>query len=151
MSTCGNRKSCWAKVSCCVHAGRDAMRANQCRTHEEHASRPVYPCQVHANGCPDLVVLVAYATACSPCVLSCRVFQRTLCASPNLMLACMQTSAAPNTSLVVRGARGSQRMRSQHAMSAAGMGVASRLSKAATCLQYEDTKLLCTHACSAGH
>ena len=42
-------------------------------------------------------------------------------------------------------------MRSQAAIKAAGIGVASRLSKEAICLQYDDTRLLCTHACKAAH
>ena len=44
-----------------------------------------------------------------------------------------------------------QSVRSQAATKAAGIGVASRLSKDATCLQYDETRLLCTHACRAAH
>ena len=108
-------------------------KGRQATGHDVRASRPESPCQAHANGCPALVVLVAYAAACKPWELSWSEPHRTRCASPKRMLLRAHARMAPSTSLVVRGVLGQQTHCSQATMSDSGTGTASFLSYASTC------------------
>ena len=72
-----------------------ARCSSQCRTHDDGGSRPEMPCKVIAKGWPCFVVLVWSQVPCNAVAESWRASHGMRCASPNLMLPCMQSRAAP--------------------------------------------------------
>ena len=105
-----------------------ARARSQCTTQDVEMSLPVKPITVTTKGCPWRVVLVAQHSPRRAEAVRQRRVTWILCRSPKRRLACAASSSPPRKRRRASGAESWQTHRSQLAMTARGIGMASRRS-----------------------